>query len=240
MAKKRKRKSPDELDILISKYDDVITSVDAEAEEDESRAYGGKVRAVKGNLVEEIADNIIKAAWRSTRRREERLRIDRKKISIPVKESYLDRIANEEIKKHIEENTEDYHYELALDKHVYIDGEFVLALECKSYTENAMMKRILVDCTLLKERHPNLSFALFQLESQLGGDYSELKGVTLGSPQTHTIMSYFDVDLSIITLLEGERKVDQPIHKSKYYKPLKKKSLRKAVQVISGIMRDYL
>jgi hypothetical protein len=93
-----------------------------------------------------------------------------------------------------------------------VDDQFKLAVECKAYTENAMLKRILVDFTLLKQVYPNLKFILLQLESQLGGDYSSGKIIKYGSPSTHTLLSYFDIDLNIITLLEGERKVDQPIH----------------------------
>ena len=69
--------------------------------------------------------------------------------------------------------------------------------------------------------YPNVKFVLFQLESQLGGDYSEIyKKVKVGSPSVHTLLSYFDIDLSIITLLRGERKVDKPIHKEKFFKLL--------------------
>jgi len=69
--------------------------------------------------------------------------------------------------------------------------------------------------------YPNVKFVLFQLESQLGGDYSEIyKKVKVGSPSVHTLLSYFDIDLNIITLLRGERKVDEPIHKEKFFKPL--------------------
>ena len=130
----------------------------------------------------------------------------------------------------------DYYYNLKVDIHVYIDDIFKLAVECKAFTENAMLKRILVDFTLLKQLFPNLNFVLFQLESQLGGDYSELKKVKFGSRSTHTLLSYFDIDLHIITLLEGERKIDQPIHKKEHYKELKQESLIKALQVLKNLL----
>ncbi len=69
-----------------------------------------------------------------------------------------------------------------------------------------MLKRILVDCALLKHIYPEVSFVLLQLESQLGGDYSLSVSGKYGSPPTHTLLSYFDIDLNIITLLRGERK----------------------------------
>jgi len=112
-------------------------------------------------------------------------------------------------------------------------------MECKAYTENAMFKRILVDFTLFKQVYPDLSFVLLQLESQLGGDYSSRKSIKYGSPSTHTLLSYFDIDLNILTLLEGERKVDQPIHKPAYYKSLRAESLLTALEVIKNLLISY-
>jgi len=99
-----------------------------------------------------------------------------------------------------------------------------------------MLKRILVDFTLLKQVYPDLTFVLFQLESQLGGDYSSPNHIKHGSPSTHTLLSYFDIDLNIITLLEGERKVDKPIHKPEYYKALRKESLLTALKVLMNLL----
>ena len=100
-----------------------------------------------------------------------------------------------------------------------------------------MLKRILVDFTLLKQAYPNSKFALIQLESQLGGDFCELKEITYGSHSTHTLISHFDVELNIITLLAGERNIDEPIHKPEYYKPLRKIDLEKALETIKKLLR---
>jgi hypothetical protein len=51
-------------------------------------------------------------------------------------------------------------------------------------------------------------------------------------------MSYFDVNLNIITLLEGERKVDEPIHNSKHYKELKKDILEAGINTISDLLKQ--
>ena len=82
---------------------------------------------------------------------------------------------------------------------------------------------------------------MFQLESQLGGDYCELKEITFGSKPTHTLMSYFpEVKLNIVTFLKGERKVDEPIHKEEYFKPLEKIQIEKAVSLLANDLRKYL
>lgn len=78
---------------------------------------------------------------------------------------------------------------------------------------------------------------LSQIESQLGGDYSEFKKLTFGSRSTHTLLSYFDIDIHIITLLEGERKVDRPIYKSEHYKELKRDSVLNALNVIKKMLQ---
>lgn len=111
----------------------------------------------------------------------------------------------------------------------------------QSLHRKRMLKRILVDFTLLKQVAPNLKCVLLQLESQLTGDYSQpLKPVIYGSPSTHTLLSYFDVDLNIITLLEGERKVDEPIHKRKYFKEMTEPALRKAVDMLKSLLAEFV
>ena len=101
-----------------------------------------------------------------------------------------------------------------------------------------MLKRILVDFTLLKTIYPKLNCCLFQLESQLTGDYSEIsKSIIYGSHSTHTLLSYFDIDLNIFTLLEGERKVNEPIHKKDFFKPLEKVNLIKTIENFIEILK---
>lgn len=115
-----------------------------------------------------------------------------------------------------------------------------MGIECKAYTENAMLKRILVDFTLFKNVIPNIKCVLLQLESQLTGDHSQPRNkITYGSHSTHTLLSYFDIDLNIITLLEGERKVDKPIHNSQYYKELKKEILENGIEVIKNLLSEF-
>lgn len=225
---------------IISAYNNSVKGVAPKATEDATRAYGGIIRSDKGSLVENIAKQLVGLSWAVLGEDEERIVLDRKKTKIPIRDGYLDRIENPKIKSYIESNIEKYVYGLSQDINVKIDGDFVLSVECKSYAENAMLKRVLVDSWLLKQVNPDLRFVLLQLESMLGGDYSELDDVTYGSRPTHAILSYFDFDLSIITLLEGPRKVEEPIHAPEYFKPLKKKSLINAVGTFSEILKDYI
>jgi len=230
-------KISEKLQLLINDYEFFVKSIDTKAKNAEDRAYGGIIRAKKGQLVESLAKKLIEIAWEDLGYDIEQLSIQRKTIKVPLKKEYLKRIKSPEVKNYIENNIGKFYYPLTTDIHVYIDNEFKIAIECKAYTENAMLKRILVDFTLLKQVYPNLFFVLFQLESQLGGDYSKIKKIKYGSPSTHTLLSYFDIDLNIITLLEGERKVDKPIHKREYYKPLRQESLSIALEMIKDLLR---
>jgi len=231
---------------IINHYNDIISNLHQQASSNnQGRAYGGFIRAVKGRLVENIAENLVRFGWENRLyRAPDRLSFKHKQYSIPINQNYVDKITDSTIKNIILTNKSSYYYRIKPDIQVYIDDKFRMGIECKAFTENAMLKRILVDFTFLKEYSRDYSAdldhcILLQLESQLGGNYSNLKEKSLGSPSTLTLLSYFGIDLKIITLLEGERKVDKPIHKAEYYKPLTEYSLNKAVRIISNQLKKY-
>jgi hypothetical protein len=197
------------------------------------------VRAAKGALVESIAKHLVEIAWHELGGDPQRLDFRRETVKVPLRPDYLKRVRPREVADYIRAHLEQYFFGLKTDIHVNIDGNLVMGIECKAYTENAMLKRVLVDFMLLKQVVPDLKCVLVQLESQLTGDYSQpLKPVRYGSPSTHTLLSYFDVELNIITLLEGERRVDQPIHKPAYFKELTEDALRKAVEALKEILGE--
>ena len=225
---------------LIKTYNHFMAVVEhkaKKADQEEERAYGGFMRMAKGQMQEYIAEELIKIAWEcELGKNKSRLDINSKKIKIPIKLDYVRDLKDKVVRKYILAHIKEFSYGLSVDKHVFIDGKFVLGVESKAYAENAMLKRILVDFLLLKTKFKDLKCMLLQLESQLGGSYSTLKSrPPYGSMPTHALMSYFkNVDLHIVTLLEGERKVDQPINKKKFFKPLKIKHLNNALkQIIS-------
>ncbi len=226
---------------LIDIVNSRIQGIEYVAKVDEDRAYGGIIRSAKGKLLEEFCKELVKIAWSELGGAEKRLSFSDKRIDIPLRKEYIDRIKSVEVKKWIEDNYADFVFKAQVDNHTMIDGKFVLGIECKAYTENAMLKRILVDFTLLKSIYTNLKCALLQFESQLTGDYSEIdKSVILGSHSSHTLMSHFDIDLHIMTLIKGERKVDEPIHKAEFFKPLTYASTIKCIEQIKSLLVDNL
>lgn len=223
---------------IIQEYGTVIKIVDKNATSQEDRAYGGVIRSVKGKLQEYITEELVKIAWKNLGADISRLEINSKKIKIPILLDYIENLQDNNIKNYIKNNIDDYYYNLSVDKHIFVDDKFIMGIECKAYTENAMIKRILVDFQLLKTIYPDISCHLFQLESQLGGDYSALNKITYGAKPTHSIMSYFPkVDLHITTFLQGERNIDKPIHK--IFKPLNKNILKNAVIFLQSFLKRY-
>src|SRR5487761_1958634 len=210
--KKQTRRRLDDLIETYHRTTEVMEYGAAKAVKEDGRAYGGFIRATKGKLQEYISNDLIHIAWNVELAKDpKRLSVNSDKIRIPLKLEYVGMIRDRTIKDYILSNIQRYYYGLSVDKHVFIDEKMILGIECKAYTENAMIKRILVDFHLLKTKVPNLLCYLFQLESQLGGDYSSEAKNPKGSAPTHTLMSYFsDVNLRVIMLLPGERKVDQP------------------------------
>ncbi len=217
-----------------------IQGVDAVAQIDKDRAYGGIIRAAKGKLIEEFCKEVVKIAWNELGGKSKDLTFPSKKVPVPLKMEYIEKIKSPEVKLWIKNNYNDFVFNAQVDVHVFLKDKFVLGIECKSYTENAMLKRILVDFTLLKTVYPELQCALLQLESQLTGDYSQIHNkIIFGSHSTHALMSYFDIDLNIMTLLEGERSVNKPVHKPKFFKPLKKEVAIDIVKRIQLLLKPF-
>ena len=227
---------------LFRSYNLLVGGIEEEALDDEERSYGGVIRAAKGKLVEEMSLHIVRLAWRECGGEPGGLSFgDVKTYRVPVQSVYVDQLP-EDVRAQVNARKNQYFYRAKVDRHVFVDGVFVIGIECKSYTENAMLKRILVDFRLLKSLHPGLVCCLFQLESMLGGDYSDPLAIhQIGSPGSHTLMSYFpEVELNIITLLEGERNIKQPIHQSDYFKELTSESLDLAIKRFSDFLMPFV
>jgi hypothetical protein len=228
---------------IIKIYNDIILNTQDNATNNKSRALGGMLRSDKGKLVERLALELVEYSWiKLLKQNPKRLKVDKKKIPIQMNNDYLDRdFEDKDINIYLRNNKQKIKYNFGTDLHIYIDNILVLPIECKAYTENAMLKRIVFDAMLMRKSKGIETYILFQLESQLGGDYSSLNSVSFGSDSSHTIMSFLPIDtnIRIITLLKGERKVDQPIHLKKYFKPLTEDSVNKALERISKLLTKY-
>ena len=230
------------VDDIINLYNGVINGINQKALDNFSRAYGGVIRAAKGTFVEDITKLLLIIAWEELGGKSNRISFIKETKKLKIEPLYLNKIENKIVRDYIFSNIDDYHFLLKADIHCNIDNKLIIAVECKAYTENAMLKRILVDFTFLKNVITKLNYFLLQLENMLGGDYGALDNkIIYGSKPTHTILSQFlDINLEIITLLEGDRKVDKPIHKKEYSKELKYKNLRIAIDKFKNVLQNYL
>ncbi|MCY4052026.1 MAG: restriction endonuclease [Gammaproteobacteria bacterium] len=230
-------------DDIIKSYNLIVGGIDDKAiDNSDERSYGGLIRATKGKMLESITRHLVRMSWHELGQNDSRLSIGNvKTYKIHIKEDYVKKLKNKEVREYILNNMDRHYYRTQVDIHVFIDNSFVLGIECKAYTENAMLKRVLIDFMLLKNTHKNLACCLIQLESQLGGDYSDpYMNIQYGSASTHTLMSFFEtVDLKIITMLIGERKVDKPIHKPNYFKKLDEKLLNQTIEKIKGLLLPF-
>lgn len=189
-----------------------------------------------------MAPHIINLAWQESGGSLERISFgNTKSYRLPIKPDYVERLPME-IRDYITARKDTYFYRSQVDVHVFVDNTLIMGIECKSYTENAMMKRILVDFRLLKSLRPALICCLLQLESQLGGDYSDPSAnPNMGSRSTHTLMSYFpEVDLNIMTLLDGERHINRPIHRAEHFKDLSPERLERVINQFKVLLTPFI
>lgn len=193
-----------------SEYERLILESQKLYAERRAKDTAGAVRYTKGKIVEDITKHTIRIAWSKISPDETRLRMDKKKVIIKT---------NDEV------------YKLSQDIHVCIDGIFRISVECKSYTEVAMYKRVLVDASLLKEAVPTINaFFVVQLENFLGGDYG-VRVEAKGSDSVITLNRlYPQTNMKVITLLDGDRDIKKPLHKPEYFKPLKEERLNYAIE----------
>ncbi len=179
---------------------------------------GGKLRSLKGALVETLAEQMVLFAWKNVAGKPSALEIVKKKV--PIRDPAG--------------NT----YRLSQDKQVYVGGKFILSIECKAYAEVAMYKRILTDAYLLQKQFPDLAFCLFQLESMLGGDFSTSINHPNRSPSVRALEHYFPgPKLQVLTLLDGEREIKGEIHKKPFYKPINPDRLKFALDYFERILK---
>ena len=236
MTEDVKQQVEKQIDDIIKYYNACISDLNIEKNP-------GLIRSKKGELVEETARRIVKAAWVAyLGQAENRLKQDKKKKAIKIHDTdkYLQRYNNSPIGESIKSKKASIMYKFGTDDHVYIDGKFVLAIECKAFTESAMLKRLIYDRKMLHEFSPATEYILLQFESALGGDFHLCSESVFGSNQYHVFMSREETNIEVITLLEGIRKADRPIHKLGYGKELKKEHLLHAICVVSNKLQKYV
>lgn len=214
-----------DIEALISHYNYVLTSLF-----DESN--GGKIRGQKGALVEHLAKELVELVWiKILQQSVDRIDCNKEKQAIKINnfEEYLLREdIKEQERERISNDFEDITYEFGTDVHVMIDGDLAIAIECKAYTETAMLKRIIFDSMLMDEALPSARHCLFQLETAFSYN------------QYHVLMSHHTHNIDVLTLLDGKRNPKKPIHRRNHFKELNKEKLIKALEYFENVLQDKI
>ena len=134
------------LEEIIESYNQTVKTIDHRASSQNKRAYGGLLRAGKGGLLEYITHSLILIAWKGLGGHSRDIDITKNKIHIPINPDlkYINNL-EQSVREHILRDIQNYSYGLSVDKHVNIKNRFVLAIECKAYTENAMFSNMFDD-----------------------------------------------------------------------------------------------
>ena len=207
-----------------------------------NKRQGGKDRSSKGALTENLREAIVSLAWHEVGGEAHRFNIAKRRLNVPIDTDYVRNLTPESTRNYVEQNMEGYFYKVELDKGVEIDNQLVLAVECKAYTENAMLKRVLKDFELASIANPKLLFCLFQLENALGGDYGDpSKPEYLGSKSTHTLLSHSpEVRLEIVTLLDGNRDYKREIHAPEHFKELPIENVETCASKFQALLEPFV
>ena len=203
---------------------------------------GGQIRGKKGKLTEDLLEAIVSLAWREIDGEVNRFNIKKRRVPVPINENYVKNLIPESTRNYVEQNVDEYIFRLELDRVVEIENRLVLAIECKAFTENTMLRRTLRDFELALIANPGLRFCLFQLENALGGDYGDPnKSEYLGSRSTHTLMSHSPtIGLEIITLLDSGYVRAGRIHHPEYFKELPVKNVATCVSKFRALLEPFL
>lgn len=160
------------------------------------RNSAGKIRQRKGDLVNNIVFFVLDSISKLYKDQNIKIKI----------------IPGEKDKKLLKSKHGEYKH--SQDLHLYLNRNFILSIETKSYTESAMYKRVCEDARLLK-KYINKELYCILVEFECARD---------DRSQTFMDEEYGTID-KIFTLAKGKRSSSKPIHKSEFHKELDKKAI---------------
>lgn len=172
---------------------------------------GGQIRQAMGDL----GENLAKVAW-----------MEVAKLYADISKPIEPKKGESDIKKCV--NKSGSTYNAHVDKHCYINGKFVLAIEAKSYLDSCYYTRASADFRLLKEYYnPKLICVVLSIEDatkESSRKFIEDEGW---------------IDATFI-LADGKRTSAKPIWDKRFYKKLNHKKVAALVKYIDRIFCDNL
>lgn len=183
---------------------------------------GGQTRHKKEHLVVDIAESILETAINEAGIDKDRVFYsERDKVETPSEDSTYLSMIDPIVANVIADDLRAYKKEKEVDFNIFVDNKLAIVTELKAYADTAMLKKFIYESTRIRETGSSKpSFALFQLENALGGDYDRDVPVCMGSMQVHGLLSEAKIDIRILTLLDGKRTSTRPIHDKMFSKRL--------------------
>lgn len=120
------------LNTIIAAYDKLVKGIDDQAAMSRDRAYGGVIRAVKGELVESIATHLVQIAWEDVlHQNRARMEINKKKMPIGINEKYIERIADPRVKEYVVKHRAEFIYKFGTDVRCLLTADWYYPLNAK-------------------------------------------------------------------------------------------------------------
>lgn len=162
----------------------------------------GKMRADRGEDIEQIVRNIIK------------------QIAVATNTNLTAKRGNNDKKELHIQNTDIYKMH-QVDVHIYLNDEFIAVIECKSYLDSCYYVRACDDFDLFRKFHYNVKKFIFTLENCIDPD-----------TKTFIDYVKDNVCDDIFYMMNGKRSPVKPIYDTKYRKIINENNLLRFIDVI--------
>ena len=165
---------------------------------------GGEIRSKSGELSEHMFDMI----WKDISKEFD---VENKIIKgevVPIK---------------VKSKSGKFNLDSSVDRHCFIKGKFILAVEAKNYMDKCYFQRASSDFELMKRIDKNIKTIVFAFENAINEE---------------TFNFFIDEGYTdkVFYLLDGKRTPTKPIWK--YFKKINKKSLEEVYEYIRSIFRE--
>ena len=207
-----------------SMYEEGITDCKKIGEKKDS---GGQQRGKKGEFVPQLCELFIRGSWDLLGGDFRRISVVRKHILVPV--STVGNAGSVKIE---------------IDSLVGVDGKPVTGFECKAYTENAMMKRVLFDYSALVSHAPEFSTVfLFQLQNAMGDGLQYKIGEALNSRLYNMARIQMKMrlpEIRVVTLLPESRSSLRALHDADVTADLSDDRISEIIDVFKDTLRKFI
>ena len=232
--KEKIKKLKHEIDKILSGIEDKVSKIKSKT----SRKSGGIKRQIKGNITEKIYSKIINFAIKETKIK---CKLINRYSELPIELKSPEKLKT--MKKYEEDNNLKFTNEEKLkgyfhiyDAYIIYKNKIIMVIEYKSYLENAMLKRCLVDATLTQLTDRKIKYCLCMLETQVRQINRDI------GYNSHSLKSFFyehfETNIDMLLLLDESRKINKDIGEKVNLKEVNYEKLEKATNYFINFMQS--